>query len=344
MELISIIIPVYNVEDYLEECLNSVTQQSYKNIEIILINDGSTDNSEKICKDFLQKDQRIRYFFQKNKGLSAARNKGIEMALGQYISFIDSDDKVENNFIEALYTALKKHNTAIASASIQTIPEGKLIEPSDFLDEKGICYISPSNIKEHVGSSWKHLYTKNLLKSIPPFIEGLRYEDIYFTWVVLIKAQKISYTRNTHYLYRIQREGSIVSTKGEHHLDYLKSYKELQIYLKENNLWDDYKHPYFYNCFTKAFAPLFKTKNKLAFIQYLKELMKADDSATYNLNFEDKDINRYYNFVKKDYKSQIILFYIQVDRLKVKISRYTKKEKIKEKFFKLTGLSKNKNS
>ena len=97
--LISVIIPVYNVEEYLDRCLESATLQTYKNIEIILIDDGSTDNSGKMCDEWAEKDRRIRVIHQKNGGLSNARNKGIEEAKGEFISFIDSDDWIEANML-----------------------------------------------------------------------------------------------------------------------------------------------------------------------------------------------------------------------------------------------------
>ena len=122
-ELISVIVPVYNIEKYLNRCLTSIVNQTYKKIEIILINDGSTDNSEQICKEFAQKDDRIKYFKQKNQGLSAARNTGMEHATGNYYVFIDSDDYVNVHFIESLYSALKTANTKLAVCNYKKVYE-----------------------------------------------------------------------------------------------------------------------------------------------------------------------------------------------------------------------------
>ncbi|MCI8778348.1 MAG: glycosyltransferase family 2 protein [Bacilli bacterium] len=99
-ELISIIIPVYNTEDYLDKCLSSIINQTYKNIEIIIIDDGSTDNSKKIIKQYMNKDCRISYYYQNNSGVAIARNSGIDKAQGDYIAFIDSDDYIDLTFIE----------------------------------------------------------------------------------------------------------------------------------------------------------------------------------------------------------------------------------------------------
>ena len=108
--LVSVIIPIYNVEKYLGRCLDSVINQDYKNIEIILINDGATDNSLNIAIDYQKKDKRIKVFSQKNQGLSAARNTGLDKAVGNYITFIDSDDYVSKDYVSYMFNLLKKNN------------------------------------------------------------------------------------------------------------------------------------------------------------------------------------------------------------------------------------------
>ena len=107
---ISVILPVYNVEKYLRQCLDSVINQTYKNLEIILVNDGSTDNSGKICEEYALNDERIKVIHKENGGISSARNAAIDIAKGQYITFIDSDDDVELDYIDYLYDILKKFN------------------------------------------------------------------------------------------------------------------------------------------------------------------------------------------------------------------------------------------
>jgi glycosyltransferase involved in cell wall biosynthesis len=113
MPLISVIVPVYNTEKYLAECINSLTTQTYRNIEILLINDGSTDSSEKICKQFLLMDDRIKYYSQTNNGVSSARNKGLDIASGEYIAFVDSDDYVSDDFLEQLYKNIDGYDISI---------------------------------------------------------------------------------------------------------------------------------------------------------------------------------------------------------------------------------------
>ena len=106
-DLISIIIPIYNVEKYMEKCLNSVVNQTYNNIEIILIDDGSKDKSREICDNYAKKDNRIKVVHKENNGVSSARNTGIDMSKGKYITFIDSDDYIDTDYIETLYKISK---------------------------------------------------------------------------------------------------------------------------------------------------------------------------------------------------------------------------------------------
>lgn len=119
MELVSIIVPVYNVEKYLKECIESIINQSFSNLEIILVDDGSTDESGNICDDFLNKDKRIKVFHKTNGGLSDARNYGINNSSGKYITFVDSDDLISPIFIDVLYNAIKQYDTHLSICGFQ---------------------------------------------------------------------------------------------------------------------------------------------------------------------------------------------------------------------------------
>ena len=115
-ELISIIVPVYNVENYLRMCLDSIMSQTYQNFECLLINDGSPDNSADICREYVSKDSRFRYFEKENGGLSDARNYGIRQSKGSYLTFVDSDDWLDSYYIETLYDIMIKHNADVSVA------------------------------------------------------------------------------------------------------------------------------------------------------------------------------------------------------------------------------------
>ena len=135
-ELISIIIPIYNVEKYLHCCINSVIRQTYKNLEIILIDDGSPDNCGKICDEYAKKDNRIKVIHKENGGLSSARNAGLDIAKGEYISFVDSDDYVAENFIEKLYKLCKENDADIAECDFYRIKA----------NEKSMLYVSTTAV------------------------------------------------------------------------------------------------------------------------------------------------------------------------------------------------------
>ena len=125
-ELVSIIVPVYNVEQYLEKCVNSIINQSYKNLEIILVDDGATDNSGKICDELAKLDNRIKVYHKENGGLSDARNYGVERATGEYIGFVDSDDYIDPKMYEKLYEAIKKENVDVVECSFKIIYPGRV--------------------------------------------------------------------------------------------------------------------------------------------------------------------------------------------------------------------------
>lgn len=113
-ELVSIIVPVYNTEEYIRQCLDSILNQTYQNFECLLINDGSSDNSSDICREYVAKDTRFRYFKKENGGVSSARNLGIELSEGDYTTFIDSDDWVDSDYLEVLYSAILEEQADIA--------------------------------------------------------------------------------------------------------------------------------------------------------------------------------------------------------------------------------------
>lgn len=127
-KLISIIVPVYNVEKYLKECIDSVISQTYKNLEIILVDDGSTDKSGEICDEYSKKDSRIKVIHKENGGLSDARNVALDIAKGEYIGFVDSDDYVEKDMFETLYKLAEEHNTEISSISFYKTLENEIID------------------------------------------------------------------------------------------------------------------------------------------------------------------------------------------------------------------------
>ncbi len=202
---ISVIVPVYNVEKYLKRCLDSLINQTLKDIEIICVNDGSTDNSLSILDEYAKKDSRIIILNQKNAGLSAARNSGMEIAKGEYIGFVDSDDWVDLDFYEKLYYAAKNNDCDIAVADfIREHPTKKKkrlnITKEEIFEKPEDKYMICKTYRE--GCVWNKIYRTEFLKRIDlKFVVGMYYEDRDFTARSLFYSKKLITVPDTYYRY-----------------------------------------------------------------------------------------------------------------------------------------------
>ncbi len=212
--LVSIIVPIYNTAEYLPACLDSIINQTYQNLEIILIDDGSTDNSREIANNYTKKDPRIKLVHQKNQGLSAARNTGIKNTTGQYITFVDSDDKIESQMIENMLNAIQKTNANIVCCSFKEIfPNGKQSGFNQKYPEK--IYNTESALEamllEHgfMLSATMKLFPSDYFNGIK-FPTGKLHEDIGTTYKLIMKAPKITFIPNQDYIY-VHHEDSITN-------------------------------------------------------------------------------------------------------------------------------------
>ncbi len=215
-DLISVIIPIYNVEKYLSKCIESVINQTYKNIEIILVDDGSPDNCGKICDEYAKIDSRIKVIHKKNGGISDTRNIGIDNSNGKYITFIDSDDYVTNDYIEYLYYILKEEKVDISCCNFELIYDNnKKIEVNDE-KEKIFCYSQIEALKELLyqknidNSIWGKLYKKEKFDNIR-FPYGEIYEDYAVFYKILLECDKVAYSNLKKYIY-LRREKSILTS------------------------------------------------------------------------------------------------------------------------------------
>lgn len=216
MDLISIVVPVYNVEKYLDECIDSLIKQTYTSIEIILVDDGSKDKSSIICDKWKEKDTRINVIHKNNGGLSDARNKGIEKSTGKYITFIDSDDTVSSDFIEYLYNLIKKYGTRISICSHTIIGKtGKelpeTIEKKEFNMTKLEALDRLLCENGFSVSSCGKLYEKSLFDNIS-FPKGKLCEDNGVTYKLIDQCDNIAYGPEGKYYY-YKRENSIMTSK-----------------------------------------------------------------------------------------------------------------------------------
>ena len=238
MPKISIIIPVYNTEKYLVKCIDSLLYQSLEDIEIICVNDGSTDNSQKILDDYAKKDKRIKVIHQKNKKQGAARNKGMEIATGEYIGYGDSDDWVDFDYFEELYIAAKKHNLDIALATNVRIGNGKTkkrlkIEKEQVTlklqDKLDIC-----NQFNNECPTNKIYRREFLIKNNITWPEGIYCEDKIYTLKAVFYANGIVSVPDVNYYY-FRRANSTVKSNNQSKIDKNIAKKEVIKFLKENN-------------------------------------------------------------------------------------------------------------
>lgn len=248
LPLISIIVPVYQVKEYLNECVESLTAQTYTNLEILLVDDGSTDGSGEICDQYAAGNDRVRVVHQENRGLSAARNAGLDYAKGEYIAFVDSDDVVLPNFIETLYELLIKYQADIAACAYVKCQTEELVHIRNELsysDVGGVeqtgtdsenrlrcvrakkretwgerCMTSEQMLRQWHGRykkwetvAWNKLYRSNILrerqnKAAVRFPIGRRHEDVLTSHLLIANTDRVVITGKKLYLYRA-RQGSI---------------------------------------------------------------------------------------------------------------------------------------
>lgn len=237
MPKVSVIVPVYNVEKYLEKCLNSLVNQTLDNIEIIIVNDGTKDNSEEIIKKFMEKyPQKIVYLKKENGGLSDARNYGMPYAKGEYIAFLDSDDYVEKDIYKEMYELAKKENSDMVECNF-------LWEyPNKVREDIGQVYNGKKEMLEKVRVvAWNKLIRRSILeKTQIQFPKGLRYEDVEFTYKLIPHLNKVSFLKKP-YIHYIQRENSIINVQNERTKEIFTVLDNVIDYYKENNFYDEYK-------------------------------------------------------------------------------------------------------
>lgn len=210
---VSIIIPVYNVQEYLDECMQSVLSQTYSKIEVILIDDGSTDSSGRLCDRYV-KDSRVRVIHKKNGGLSDARNTGIDYASGEFLTFVDSDDIVEESFVEKMYNAQINNNADIVISSFRIRENGvekkafrRREKYRDELIDRNEAIERMLLFRGYTYSTWAKLYKKELFKGIR-FPKGRICEDLATTYRLFLLADRFAFISDDAYIYRFRR-GSI---------------------------------------------------------------------------------------------------------------------------------------
>lgn len=241
-ELISVIVPIYNVEEYIKKCIDSIINQSYKNIEILLIDDGSTDKSGIICEKYREIDKRIRVIHQSNKGLSNARNVGINKATGNLLSFVDGDDYVDKNYLKELKNNMDICKSDISICNYYRVKDNNIYIPYIF-NNNFICrgkekynYLE-GEFTTITTIAWNKLYKKKLFNNLK-YPENKIFEDAYIICELLKNANIISYLNKPLYYY-VYRSNSIVCNFSEKHFDKIAAYNKRIAFLTKcgyNNL------------------------------------------------------------------------------------------------------------
>lgn len=292
-ELISVIVPIYKVEPYIRKCVESILCQTYRNLEIILVDDGSPDRCGEICEEYAKKDNRVRVIHQKNQGLSGARNTGLDAALGKYIGFVDSDDFIADTMYEKLYHLAKKYQSQIAICGrYYEFENGKRVKRyKEKMEVK--CYsnkdaiVAMNSYSTFDMAAWDKLYEKNLWKEMR-FPVGKLSEDFFVMYQLLDHAERVVYTPEPLYFYR-QRQDSISRNK-KINFDFIEAARNQMNYLCK-------KYPDLEKTARTAYASAnltvynFHLKNKVSCPKDRKQTMKQQVKENLSYVMENKDIS-----------------------------------------------------
>lgn len=313
MPKISIIVPVYNVEDYIEKCIKSILNQVFTEFELILVDDGSTDNSGNICDKYAEKDNRIIVIHKENGGISSARNIGLNIAKGEYIAFVDSDDYINKNMYHTLYNLIIKTQSDIAMCNYKTISkdeevnlnEDQIINSHDIKCINNIQYLNNLYGKDKVKYivMWNKLYKNEIFRKLR-FKDSRIEEDEFIIHHVLYLSDKIVYIDKNYYYY-MQRNNSIVGSKYNlKRLDKIYALEDRIEFFKEKKLVDlynkavkDYIDVFFWNYYEMK-------KEINGYKKEIKNIMKS-----YNKVLKDMLFNP---FISLKHKLFLILFKINL--------------------------------
>ncbi len=305
---VSVIVPVYNVEKYIEKCLNSLVNQTLKEIEIIVVNDGSPDNSQKIIDKFTKKYSNVKSYIKENGGLSDARNFGLKYAKGEYVAFIDSDDFVKLDMYEEMYEKAKEKDYDMVVCDINYLYPDKTLRVSsgiknDTTDIKNVYMnIHPA--------AWNKIFKKELFKNDVYFKKNVWFEDVEFIYRMLPYIKSIGVVSKPFNEY-VQRPGSITSTVNLKIYDYISNLNGIIDFYKDRKIYDEYQKELEYVYVRYLYATFVKSVKKYDYNEYLK----AVDEAIKNVkeHFPRYRKNKYF------YKSLKGIYLVMFNKLIAKI-------------------------
>ena len=348
-DLISIIIPVYNVEKYLSDCLNGLINQTYNNLEIICVNDGSKDNSLNILNEFAQKDCRIKIINQENKGAGNARNTGLEIATGKYLYFLDSDDYIDKTLIEKAHNRISKFNAEIC-----------IFKNNEFENES-------KKIKKNksIKNNFKNIFNKNSYKSnffslfnIPAFTKLYKAEfiqknnikfqeirtcnDVFFNFITLSLAERITFLNETLVTYRTNQKSNISSHRSKYIENVKIAFDLLKEELEKRQLYENLKETYYKKaseCFCYEIKKLKKIEEKKKWIKTLLNNIPYKYWSFKTKKLVLKTKLNYHIRIQYEYKEEEIISFRKILGIKIRIKKLkaSKEECLKHWYYEKTG-------
>lgn len=276
---VSVIVPVYNVYDYLRKCLDSLAKQTLKEIEIIIVNDGSLDDSQSIIDEYTNKYENMVSYVKKNGGLSDARNYGIKKAHGEYIAFLDSDDYVDDDMYEKMYQKAKLGNFDMVVCNLKYVYNDKIVLAysnieNDTTDiKKTMLNIYPA--------AWNKLFKRKLFNNGLEFKKNVWFEDVEFIYRLLPYIKSIGVVHE-HLINYVQRSNSITTTVNEKIYDYINNLNGIVEYYQENNLYDVYFNELEYVYVRYIYATFIKQASKYDYNGYLEAVKVAKENVVNN--------------------------------------------------------------
>ena len=324
--LISVIIPVYKVEKYLEKCVDSVINQTYKNLEIILVDDGSPDNCPKICDEYAKKDKRIKVIHKENGGVGSARNKGMEKAVGEYITFVDSDDWLEKNFIQEMLFIINKYKVDYVTCGYYRVYENKKEIINGNLEEIVIDSKEYANKLLNVQNGYGFVHMKLIKKEK---ISSLRFEeklvvgeDALFNIQLCKNIEKIVIYNKPLYNYYFNTNSVVRKYNNEYCNNYLKSMIYMSEYIRKNyksenviqNLYNYIAYHVLLICVNYCYHPDNPNKGRKLLVETVKiDLFKE---AINNSNYNGLSASRKISLFTLKYKLYFLMSLICIIRQK----------------------------
>jgi glycosyltransferase involved in cell wall biosynthesis len=306
---VSVVVPIYKVEKYLSKCLDSIITQTYKNLEVILVDDGSPDNCGLIAEQYTERDSRIKVLHKENGGLSDARNYGMKNVTGEYTLFVDSDDWIAPNMIEQLVLVANQLQADVVQAAFYYAYDDYLLfdsrvyikgSPPIIYDNKSL--MAQLVINERVKNfAWGKLYKTKLIKDIP-FKKGVLFEDVYWAHQAMKNVKRFVILNNPFYYYT-QREDSIVANYSSRNLDIIEGLKERHQFIEE----------YYRDLTDESFRVLLKTN--LIHYNLLLRNRKIDQNSLYRKEIKQFIYENYQKFKKAASKDSVLLKQLILFRL-----------------------------